>query len=533
MSPDRVPDTLETSPGTGRLDLAPGLLLLVLSVVAFLPALDGELLYDDARFVRDNPEVASATRPWRFFLDPTTVDPLGGHGGIYRPLRTLSFAVDRTLHGGGMPSLRWLHATSLLLHGVATVLLFLLLRVLVARPIAFLATLLFCVHPVHAESVAWISSRDVPLSAVLALLALVVEARWGRGRRWIAVVCFLLALLAREAVVVLPAVIFLLRLSRGEKSVKMALLASIPYGIVAAGYVVLRLVLLGSGFSQRGPWAGSVVLSFATQVVGAGHSLLRIVVPLYPRAFAFDHQVGQVVSLLDPRFLVSALVLLGLGAAGLLSLRRRGPLALLLLWYPLFLLPFLNPLLPLNIIASDRFLYLPAAGPIALVVWQLHERVSGATGRRVVRCALGGASLGLLVLSLSVSTLYRDPVSFWEAAAEADPASFRAHHGLGCALYEKGRKAEAEVELRAAVTLEPDYPPGLVDLARVELLSGNVDAGLASFARAVEAWERRGEVAGNAAYAMVCVYLAEHLGGRGDATLAEVYAEKARESRLR
>ena len=176
---------------------------------------DQPFVYDDARFIQQN-EALLTSSPWDFFVDPATTSAgtgLGESGGgivadIYRPLRTLLFSLERRAFG--LDPKGW-HAVGLLLHALnAWLVLRLLWRLLgTTGPAALAGALLFAVHPVGVESVVWVSSQGDLLALTLMLVTLEVLLRPGLLRTLGGAVLCLLACLAKESAIVLPALLLL------------------------------------------------------------------------------------------------------------------------------------------------------------------------------------------------------------------------------------------------------------------------------------------------------------------------------------
>src|SRR5439155_1216958 len=202
--------------------LAPvALTVFLAAVLAHAGSLAGGFVYDDHRFIEHNPAIASLANVPKFFADPSTASAAAGvEPDIYRPLRTLDFAVDRALFG--LSPFGW-HLASVLLHAANAVLVWLLILRLLAPPkaaspplrpgrhadprrapllAAAAGAVLFAVHPVTAESVAWVSSRGDLLAWTLVLLALEVLARPGGVRTALGAGLVFLACLAKESAVV-------------------------------------------------------------------------------------------------------------------------------------------------------------------------------------------------------------------------------------------------------------------------------------------------------------------------------------------
>jgi tetratricopeptide (TPR) repeat protein len=369
-----------------------------LAFAAYLPALGGDFVYDDERFIEKNPAVTqlSAANVARYFTDPTS-HSIVGHD-IYRPLRTLEFAVDWAI-SGGRP---WFfHLRSVLWHALACVLLYAVLRrLLAADGPALVGTLAFALHPVNTESVAWITSRGDVLLLFWFLLALLLYLR---DRPLPAAFAFLGALLSKETAVFFPAAVLMVDLFRRADR-RWAWYG--VYGAMAVAFVALWIYLVaGARLQDVGHletlWGGSYAMTLLTMAKGFLHYARVIVFPVH---FTVDYHVptstglglGEVVALITIAAIAAAAI-----AAG-----PRSRLALA--WFFLALLPVSNLIRPIGIPTAERFLYLPLVG---MALW-----AGPVLGRyRGVAVALLAC---LFLLTFQRSRIWRGEDALWSAAAE-------------------------------------------------------------------------------------------------------------------
>ena len=189
---------------------------LVVALAAVLPhagSLDGEFVYDDHRFIEANEGIRSV-RPWAALTDASTASHGEGiRHDIYRPLRTILFSVEYALFaeedeqtGAVEFHLAWWHALSILLHALNAVLVWRLLLPLVRGALlpATVGALLFAVHPMTSESVAWLSSQGDLLAVTLLLTTLILFERRGIRRTVLGAFAFVGACLAKESALMLP-----------------------------------------------------------------------------------------------------------------------------------------------------------------------------------------------------------------------------------------------------------------------------------------------------------------------------------------
>ena len=443
--------------------IAPALLL-VLAFAVFARSTGGAFVFDDHRFILNNPHV-QATESWsRLLTDATTVDPEQPRG-IVRPLRTLEFAADRAASGGA-PSAFHLH--SMLWHAVSALLLLAVLRRLVPDSRASLfAAAVWTVHPAHVESVAWISSRgDVAMGAcALGSIWFALRARgWGRDVA-ISAALALVGTLYKETALAIPIVIVALRITKRSRA------PLLPY-VAAAG------VYLGYRFAaQAGPTGhgvsyilgGSTAGTIATMIRGFGFYLAETFLP----AQTVDWFLSPSTSFAD----AAVLGWLGVHAAlagCAIAMRNRVPLvALAIAWFYAFLLPVANWPFYVGIPTGERFLYLPLAGAAIALACAL---------TRLPRAlpAAGLAAAAFAAISVDRCGVWRTEDALWRSALEGH-GSPRAHEYFGERLRDD------------ALSLGTDLmsmPPGAPRDAAIERMRGLREEALGHFHAALAVWCR-------------------------------------------
>ncbi len=368
-----------------------------LAFAANARSLDGDvLMVDDTRFVVENEAVHDLTplRAASYFTDPRTLSPICWEG-IYRPLRTLDFAIDWAV-SGGRPY--FFHLRNVFYHVISSLLLLAIFRKLAAPRSgpALWGALFFAVHPVHTESVAWITSRADAMLLTFFLLALWFHI----SRRPLAAAAALLfALFAKETAVVFPGIVLLVDLMRGERP-RFRWLALYSVLGLAYGFLWFRLVAGGSaeGIGHLpGWWGGSYGANLATMARGFAYYIQLLIIPIRQ---VFDYHVPA-----DTGFDVgAALGLLLLCAAAAWGWFRDRRLLFALGWFILTILPTANLLFAVGIPTAERFLYLPAAG---LAFWMGHLLARSRLRYVAVAC--------LLTLTIARSGVWRSSESLFAA----------------------------------------------------------------------------------------------------------------------
>ena len=443
--------------GAGRW-LLPGLLALVCAAT-FWPVRTHEFVnWDDNANIHANPLLAEGAEGGlaRIWDKP--------YRGLYVPMVYTAWYATARLGGlGPVP----FHTLNLALHCLNVVLAFLLLRRLVRRDLAAAAgALLFGLHPLQVEPVAWASgTKDLLFSffALLSLLLYVQSVRAaGRGRAWVrrryvlATLCFVLSLLSKPTAVVVPllaAVLDLWILGRRWSHTARWLL---PWFALAAARALLTL-----GVQTTGEHFYATPIHLRPLVVGDALAFYvgKLALPL---GLCADYGRSPESALARGSIYLTWLVPFALAA---LAWRLRRPFP----WGLAAAAIFVAGLAPVSGVVpflyqqfstvADRYAYLPLVG-IGLLVAGL---LRGARPRTFAVAAL--LLLGLAAASRAQIAHWRDSRALFERALAVNPESAVAHNNLGVLDLEEERVAEAIVHLEEAIRLHPDYPVAHKNLA--------------------------------------------------------------------
>ncbi|MBI3131128.1 MAG: tetratricopeptide repeat protein [Acidobacteria bacterium] len=402
--------------------LLPGIVLIV-----YARSLLGSFQYDDFNVIVHNAAVHDLSH-W--------------HRGL-RPLLKLTYALNWALHPAPMGFL----AVNVGLHALNAWLVFELILALAPRldlrerseRAAFLGALVFALHPVQTEAVAYVSGRSAALMATCFLGALLLFLR---GHRFGPLACFGLAVATKETALVLPAVALLVFAGAPAQERKPILRACLALGSLLALGLLLHPSygrLLRFSFELRDASA-----QVQAALAGIAYLLQKLVWPL---GLNIDpplaHPGGW-----TGETLTWGLLLLGLLTLALATGRRRPWLGIGIGWFLLTLLPTQGPVPRLDL-ANERHLYLPLAG-VALIVAGLAEEAR-------LRRVLGAACLLLGIGTFVRIGDYRTEIRLWESSLRAAPANARAQNNLGTALALAGRREEAREAFRQALRLRPNY----------------------------------------------------------------------------
>lgn len=472
-----------------------------LLLAAYFPCLRGELLWDDAGHV-----TRAELRSWggllRIWFEP-------GATQQYYPLLHSAFWLEHRLWGDATAGY---HVINVLWHATAAYLFVVLLRRL-AVPGALFAGLLFALHPVGAESVAWISEQKNTLSTVFYLAAALAWLRFEehRGPRAYAVATlwFIAALLTKTVTATLPAALLVVAWwRRGRLSWRGDVVPLLPWFVLGVVAGLFTTWFERTGIGAQG---ADFALSFLERVLLAGRVfwfyLGKLVWPanlvfFYPRWDVDAAEAWQY------GFPLAAVALLG--GLGWVAWRKRvrGPLAAVLLFagtlFPV--LGFLNVYPFIFSYVADHFQYLASLSLFALAA------AGGATVMRsaaLERSSRGAQALGAVVLAVlgaitwQQSRQYRDPITLFRTTLARNPGSWVAHHNLAAELTARGQPAEALPHARRAVELKPDFPEALNNLADNLTRTGAAAEAVPLLQRALEAQPRYAQAENNLGIALM------------------------------
>ena len=461
----------ERPPASVALQVAIAAALLVATAIAFAPIRHNAFVnYDDYAYVAGNPNV-TAGLTWNGFVWAWTTFQVGN----WHPLTMLSHMLDCQLFGVSAAAH---HLVSVGWHLLNTLLVFGVLARMTGRPwrSAFVAGL-FALHPLHVESVAWVSERKDLLSTFFSLLAIGAYAEYARSgsvlRYALALIAFLAALLSKPMAVTLPCALLLLDawplqrwqgIGSGQarerspaqlppRSAASLLLEKLPFFLLAALVSAVTLV------SQRASGATAASLPFSERAANAVVSYATYLVQMvWPTRLA----VLYIFEAPLPPWQIAGSVLLlsGLTAVVLRAGRRYPYLPVGWLWYLGTLVPALGIIHVGSEAMADRFTYVPLLGIFIMVAWGIPDLLAGWRYRRVA-CAAAGVAI-LIACAMQTTRqvrLWHDTRTLFEHALAVTRNNYVAHALIGEQDMQEGRRDAAFRHYSEILTIAARFTP--------------------------------------------------------------------------
>jgi tetratricopeptide (TPR) repeat protein len=454
--------------------------LVALAVAAYLPALGGGFVLDDADYVAENPLLVGLHGLWRIWTQGVPLEH-------YWPVTYTVFWLEHAAWGLAPAGY---HLVNLVLHAANAALVWRVLTRIQVRG-AWLAAAVFALHPVHVESVAWVIELKDVLSGFLYLLSFLAFVDFEEGRRRssaLSLALFAGAMLSKSVAVTLPLAIGLRSWWRHGRLARRDAARIAPMLGIALAMALVDVAL----FRQTQP--AHFDLSFVQRLLVAGRAIGfyagKLVwpvdlVPIYP---LWQVDAGAASQWLPT---VAVIVALSLAAIGQRTF-ARGPLAAAS-FFVVTLLPTLGfvdfPFMEWSPVA-DRFQYLASIGPIALAAagaaWAgEHVPRQPWAGRAVAACVL----LALGGLTWQQTRIYEDEETFYQAILARNPDAALAHNNLARLANAvddgHGRTDEAIQHAEAAIRLKPNFAFAHFNLAFALASRGEADRAIPEYEQAL------------------------------------------------
>ena len=434
-----------------------GAIIVGAGALAYLPALRAGFVWDDTEFLTANPLIRAADGLRRFWLSTAAPD--------YWPVTSSSLWLEWRLWGAHALGY---HATNLALHLCSSLLLWAVLRRL-AVPGAFLAALLFAVHPVNVESVAWITQRKNLMAMLFYLLSILWAIDWMEPspshspvrprafRYWLSLAAFTLAMLSKGSVAILPVVLLGLILWRRRLEVWDAVRLA-PFFIVSGALGLVNLWFEGRHLPGAIRHAGGL-----ERLLGAGTVVwFYLSKALWPVRLMFLYPDWHI----QPRELRWWAPLLAAIAvtAVFWRWRRTWGRPWLFAWgyFCVALAPvmgFTDVTFMQYSLVADHYQHLAIIAVVAMIAvgWERWRAATAAgPGSWAPRLVAVAAVGGLIGLTWGQCLIYRDAETLFLATLKVNPDAWLAHNNLGLMLFDAGKIPEAREHFDAALRLNPN-----------------------------------------------------------------------------
>jgi len=469
-----------------------GVLLSIILLFTHKPVIYSEALgVDDVQYVFQNnliknPSWNSAKQFFSEVLNPSTVN------GYYQPLAMISLMIDVAL-GGSQSNIYVFHITSLCIHILNSFLVLLLLYLMFEKTwIAFAGGILFGIHPVSIEEIAWISERKSILATLFLLLAMILYIIYVKSshKRYLvtSIFAFTFALLSKPIAVSLPIILLLLDYFWYKRVTLLTLIEKVPYFILAATFTLIAYISQNNTASiEVLPQSLNILQIFLLICYNNIFYLWKLLIPtnLSPHyEFIFP------ISLSNPSYLIPAILTVLLIVVFALSYRRSKTLLLGYLFYIVAILPTSGILKVTYSIACYKYAYFPSVG-ILICFMILLNKISQFKRSHVLKYSLVISlvfmvSVGEIIASNNYSSNWKNTETLFQYIISINPTSANYMDYLGREYYNQGKIDKAIECFNQALNINPSLSETYVSLATALLAKEQYQDALSLYDKALD-----------------------------------------------
>jgi len=450
------------------------LVIAAIGCIAYANSLNGKLLWDDEALVKDNLFLKSWSKISYLFTESIGTGA-GKSFGFYRPIQSLTYMVDYSL---------WrlnpfgYHLQSALWHIAASLCVFVLIYILYGDLFLSLVTgLLFAVHPVHTEAVSYVSGRADPICLVFMLLTFIFYIK---EKPLLTAATYVLAILSRENVIILPFLILLYHFTfrRKMQPVSFSAMMALVVGYLICRVTVLQYLLphVTSGYHP----------SFLDRLPGSFVALAKYVRLLFLPFGLHMEYGGKLFFFSDP----GALIGIGIFIASLVFLimkaRTRSLVFFGVAWFYIAILPVSNVFYTINAYMAEHWLYVPSIGFFLIIAHGIQRLYESGTFKTLAIAILACLVIFYGVLTMKQNYYWKEPLVFYEKTLHYAPDSPTVNNDLGFHYYHMNRKEEAIAAFKKVVALSPQYAGAYNNLANTYRDLGKNEEAIALYKKTIE-----------------------------------------------
>ena len=457
-----------------------GSICIILALIVFSPVFTADFVnWDDDYYVIKNSTIQSADNLFKIIKEPVL--------GNFHPVTMLSLAIDYWI-SNGKP--QWFHSVNVFLHLVNIVLVFFFFYLFSGQRIwiATVTALLFAIHPLHVESVAWISERKDVLYSAFFLGGMVLYLHYLKKNNWTVLsgvfVLFLLSLLSKPAAVVFPLVLLAIDFYFNRLKLSRTYLEKIPFFVLslAFGIITLQVQKMHGAYSDIG------LYPFASRFFFGNYGIMMYLVKtVFPFRLCAFYPFPALNVDLPMVYYLSVLVTLALITVFVVSVKRNNKeMVFAMLLYGINLILVLQFFAVGNAVIADRYTYIPLLGPFFLAGFYLQRYTDSKKGRLplISGIVLAAIALSLVIISRRQASTWKDGGTLWDQAIKVAPSS-KAYANRGMIFKKEGDIQKALKMFSQAISMDDNQTDALINRANVYYSQQKYRSAIADYSRCI------------------------------------------------
>lgn len=456
------------------------LIISVLTLIAFSPVFNaGFVNWDDDVYVVENTDVIQGN------IANLITKPVAGN---FHPLTMISLAIDYKISGG---KASYMHIINLILHLSNIVLVFFFIYNLTGKKfwVAAVTSSLFAIHPLHVESVAWISERKDLLYSLFFLWGLLLYLEYIK-KKDIKLLIFvallsLLAMLSKPAAVVFPLVLIAVDYFSDRINNKKVWLEKIPFLLIAIIMGVVTLIVQ----KDSGAYSDELLFPFSSRILFASYGLMMYVLKtLLPINLCAFYPFPNINEALPAPYFISLAFTVFLIAVFIIALKKNfKSLAFAVFFYVVNLILVLQ-LLPVgSAVIADRYSYIPLIAPFFIIGFFVQKVIDKKNGKipNFISIPAVAVFIVLAFVSRSQAATWKDGASLWNKAISSCPSG-KAFSNRGLLYKAEGKTEEAFDMFSKAIEIDKYNSDALVNRANIFFSRKNYTSAIADYSVCIE-----------------------------------------------
>tara|TARA_Y100000310_G_scaffold343362_1_gene450620 strand:+ start:777 stop:2288 length:1512 start_codon:yes stop_codon:yes gene_type:complete len=453
-------------------------IIIFLGFFSYANIYQNNYVWDDLHFIKDNRFIQG------FHKEIFTM-PLGAGAGpvnrFYRPMQQLAYTAIYSLFGHNL----WgYHFLSVFFHIGSAVLLFLLIKKIFNKEsLAFLTSLFWVIHPIHTESVTYMSGLAAPMMVFFGLASFLSYIYFREKDKVsfliLSTALFILALLSKEIIVTLPFLFIAYELSI-KRSKLPNLKHTLPHFIIIAFYFILRSILNINSFVHEHFYIGVVprILTFLNSLLTYYKFLI------FPKNLHVDYEFSLISSLTIPVLISIVIIGLLIYLGYIYQKKGKSEISFGILWFFIAFIP-MSGVIRVNNLFFEHWLYFPSIGfflVLSYLILKLFEK-----HKKILPSVLIGISLILVTVTLQQNVIWKDAESLYTNTLNFEKGTARVHNNLGNILIAKNKLTKAEHHLLTSINLSKQYHmQSYYNLGRLYYKQGKFNKSLIYLHKSVE-----------------------------------------------
>jgi protein O-mannosyl-transferase len=456
-----------------------GSICIILALIVFSPVFTADFVnWDDDYYVIKNTTIQSADNLGKIIKEPVL--------GNFHPVTMLSLSVDYWI-SNGKPQL--FHTVNVFIHLVNIVLVFFFFYLISGQKIgiATVTALLFAIHPLHVESVAWISERKDVLYSAFFLGGMILYLHYlkknNRTLLFVVFFLFLLSLLSKPAAVVFPLVLLAIDYYFDRLKQSRTYLEKIPFLILSLAFGILTLQVQ----KMHGAYSDLGIYPFSSRFFFGNYGIMMYLVKtVFPFRLCAFYPFPAVNVNLPVLYYLSFLFTLALITVFVVSVKRNKEIAFALLLYGINLILVLQFFAVGNAVIADRYTYIPLLGPFFLAGFYLQRYIDSKKGRLPLMSGimLTAIALSLVIISRRQVTTWKDGGTLWDQAIKVAPSS-KAYTNRGMICKKEGDTQKALKMYSQAISMDDNQTDALVNRANIYYSQQKYRSAIADYSRCI------------------------------------------------